>query len=122
MALVKRGKTWHTHFFVNGQRFRQSLGTRDWRQAQALEKQLITQATQGHLNASHFGFARLAFGLAADSYFSGRKPELSESSQRKERQLLVKPREFFHQKCVSKIAADDILRFREWRIESGVGP
>jgi hypothetical protein len=25
MALVKRGKTWHTRFFVDGQRFRQSL-------------------------------------------------------------------------------------------------
>ena len=31
MALKKRGKTWHTHFFVDGQRFRQSLGTSDWR-------------------------------------------------------------------------------------------
>ena len=25
MALYKRGKTWHTDFTVNGQRFRQSL-------------------------------------------------------------------------------------------------
>jgi hypothetical protein len=29
MALVKRGKTWHTHFFVDGQRYRQSLDTTD---------------------------------------------------------------------------------------------
>ena len=35
MALIKRGKTWHTHFFVDGQRFRQSLETTDWREAQA---------------------------------------------------------------------------------------
>lgn len=106
MALVKRGKTWHTHFFVDGQRFRQSLGTSDWRKAQAREKELITQATQGKLNASHQGFAKLAFGLAADSYFNGRKLELSESSRRKERQLLVKPREFFQQKCLSKITPE----------------
>ena len=38
LALHKRGKTWHCHFVVNGQRFRQSLGTRDWREAQAKEK------------------------------------------------------------------------------------
>jgi integrase len=44
MALTKRGKTWHCHFVMNGQRFRQSLGTRDWREAQAKEKDLIARA------------------------------------------------------------------------------
>jgi hypothetical protein len=39
--LVKRGKTWHAHFFVDGQRFRQSLETSDWREAQAKEKELM---------------------------------------------------------------------------------
>ena len=38
MSLIKRGKTWHTHFFVDGQRFRQSLKTSDWREAQKEEK------------------------------------------------------------------------------------
>ena len=47
MSLVKRGKTWHCHFVVNGQRFRQSLGTKDWREAQAKEKELIAQAWRG---------------------------------------------------------------------------
>jgi hypothetical protein len=45
MALKKRGKTWHCHFVVNGQRFRQSLGTTDWREAQAKEKDLIAKAS-----------------------------------------------------------------------------
>ena len=38
MALKKRGKTWHTHFFVDGERFRQSLETSDWREAQRKER------------------------------------------------------------------------------------
>ena len=122
MALVKRGKTWHTHFFVDGQRFRQSLGTSDWREAQAKEKELIAQATQGSLNASNHGFAKLAFIQAAESYFNGRKLELSESSQKKEQQLLVKPSEFFQQKSLARITAEDILQFREWRSRTGVGP
>jgi integrase len=122
MALTKRGKTWHTHFFVEGQRVRQSLGTSDWREAQAKEKELITQATQGNVAASHQGFAKLPFSQAATSYFNGRKLELSESSQKKERQLLVKPREFFQEKCLTKITVEDVLRFREWRSGSGVGP
>jgi integrase len=122
MALVKRGKTWHTHFFVDGQRFRQSLATSDWREAQAREKELIAQAAQGHLNASHIGFAKLPFSQAADGYFRERRLELQESSQRKERQLLVKPRKFFKQRSISKITSDDVLRFREWRSENGGGP
>ena len=44
MSLTKRGKTWHTHFFVDGRRFRQSLETSDWREAQAKEKQLIAES------------------------------------------------------------------------------
>jgi integrase len=122
VALTKRGKTWHTHFFMDGQRFRQSLETSDWREAQAKEKELIAQATQGNVAASHQGFAKLPFSQAAASYFNGRKLELSESSQKKEWQLLVKPREFFQEKCLTKITAEDVLRFREWRSESGVGP
>jgi hypothetical protein len=49
MALVKRGKTWHCHFVVNGQRFRQSLATTDWREAQAKQKALIAHASEGKL-------------------------------------------------------------------------
>jgi hypothetical protein len=122
MALTKRGKTWHTHFFVDGQRFRQSLETSKYRTAQTKEKELITQATLGNIAASHQGFAKLPFAQAAATYLNGRKLELSESSQRKERQLLVKPREFFQEKWLTKITAEDILRFRDWRSESRVGP
>ena len=38
MALFKRNKTWCADFSVNGQRYRQSLRTKDWREAQAREK------------------------------------------------------------------------------------
>jgi hypothetical protein len=30
MALYKHGKTWHTDFSVNGERFRQSLKKSEW--------------------------------------------------------------------------------------------
>ena len=65
MALVKRGKTWHTHFFVEGQRFRQSLETSDWREAQANEKKLIAEASEGKLTHNLTTMARQAFGEAA---------------------------------------------------------
>ena len=83
MALKKRGKTWHTHFFVDGQRFRQSLETSDWREAQAKEKVLIAAASQGKLSASSEDFARLIFEDAVEKYLAGRLPELAEQSQKK---------------------------------------
>ena len=55
MSLKKRGKTWHTHFFVDGQRFRQSLETSDWREAQSKEKDLIAAAKAGKLSADEAG-------------------------------------------------------------------
>ena len=122
MSLVKRGKTWHADFFVDGQRFRQSLETSDWRKAQAKEKTLIAAAKQGKLSASSEVFARLPFEDAALKYLDGRKAELAESSQLKERQLLVKPKEHFRGKRLRSITGEDILSYREWRNESGVGP
>ena len=63
MALIKRGKTWHTHFFVDGQRFRQSLDTSDWREAQACEKELITRASQGKLAPASQQFSKFLWRM-----------------------------------------------------------
>jgi integrase len=49
-------------------------------------------------------------------------PELAPSSQQKERQLLVKPKEYFRGKRLRTIEVEDILSYRQWRTEAGVGP
>ena len=89
MALVKRGKTWHCDFVVNGQRFRESLETKDWREAQSKEKELIGQAMEGKISQTSTSLARQPFGQAADDYVTARKLELAPASQAKEKQLLV---------------------------------
>lgn len=66
MALFKRGK-----MVVDGlQRQRgtlqATLRTKDWRQAQSREKELITQASAGKLVPSSQKFARLGFTEATD--------------------------------------------------------
>ncbi len=68
MALTKRGKTWHTHFFVDGQRFRQSLETSDWRKAQSKERDLIAAAMAGKVSAARNTIARLSFRDAAKQF------------------------------------------------------
>jgi len=97
------------------------LETTDWREAQAKEKALIAIAKQGKLSASSEDFARLLFDDAAAKYLSSRLHELSESSQQKERQLLVRAKQYFHGKRLRSITAEDVLRYRQFRATAGVG-
>ncbi|HVM92105.1 MAG TPA: site-specific integrase [Terriglobales bacterium] len=122
MSLTKRGKTWHCHFVVNGQRFRQSLGTKDWREAQAKEKDLIGQAMDGKLTQTSSSLARQPFGQAADDYVTARKLELATASKAKEKQLLVQLRAYFKQEPLKSITAKRIVEYRAWRAEQKVGP
>ena len=122
MSLVKRGKTWHCHFVINGQRFRQSLKTSDWREAQSQEKELIGQAMEGKLTQTSTSLARQPFGHAADEYVAARKLELAPGSRAKEKQLLVQLRSYFKQEALKSITAKRIVEYRAWRAEQGVGP
>jgi integrase len=107
---------------VNGQRFRQSLKTTDWREAQSEEKKLIRQAEDGELAPAAKEFAKLAFHEAANRYLDGRQLELADASLKKERQLLVQPKRFFGRQCLHKLTTENLLAYREWRVKSGVGP
>ncbi len=122
MALQKRGKTWHCHFVVSGQRFRQSLGTTDWREAQAKEKELVAQASEGKLSHTSTSLARQPFGVAADDYVAARHLELAPASRAKEKQLLVQLRAYFKDAPLKSITVKRITDYRTWRAAQGVGP
>jgi integrase len=122
MALHKRGKTWHCNFVVNGQRFRHSLETKDWREAQNKEKELIGRATEGKLTQTSASLARQPFVQAADDYVTARKLELARASRAKEKQLLVQLRAYFKQEPLKSITAKRITEYRAWRAEQKVGP
>ena len=118
----KRGKTYHCDFVVNGQRFRQSLGTTDWREAETKLKDLIGQATDGKLTPTSASLARQPFGQAADDYVTARKLELAAASQAKEKQLLIQLRAYYKQEPLRAITSKRIIEYRAWRAEQKVGP
>jgi integrase len=99
MSLKKRGSTWHTHFFVDGERFRFSLNTSDWREAQRKERELIGEAKAGKLAATKDEFSRLPFAAAAQRFLADRIPHLAPRSVQTERER-VKP----INKCLGDIA------------------
>jgi integrase len=88
MSLKKRANTWHTDFFVDGQRFRQSLETSDWREAQRKERTLINDAKAGKLAATRDEFSRLSFREAAQRFLEDRIPRLAMRSIQTERERL----------------------------------
>jgi integrase len=121
VALTKRGKTWHTHFFVDGQRFRQSLETSDWREAQSKEKDLIADAKAGKLSAVRRRFARLSFEDAAKQFLADRSPRLSASSIRREKAGL-KVFKKISTIAVARLTPDLILTHISERSAAGIKP
>src|SRR4051794_35593032 len=95
MALYKRGKTWHTDFMVNGQRFRQSLETTDWREAQSKEKDRIAQASAGKLASSSQRFSKLNLTQAIERYLEDRVAHVQPRSKRSESDHAKPLKEYF---------------------------
>ena len=120
MALVKRGKTWHSHFFVDRQRFRQSLETSDWRVAQAKEKELIAAAKAGKLSASKNLFARLPFREAAERFLQDRIPHLAPLSIRTEKERAKVVNRKLGDMRVTRISVDTVLAHVRERKAAGI--
>ena len=107
----KRGRTWHTDFTLNGQRYRQSLDTSDWREAQTKEKELITQANQGKLAPTSQHFSNLAFNESADTYLADRLTRLAPRTVVTERERLKPLRAFFGSVKLKRISADEVREY-----------
>ena len=120
MALFKRGKTWWTDFSVNGVRYRLSLATTDWREAQAREKEKITQASEGKLAPSNQQFARLALPEALDRYLADRSAYVAPPSHRSESDHSKPLREYFGATPVARILGESVLAYIRDRKERGI--
>src|ERR1022692_618014 len=120
MALSKRKRTWHTDFMVNSQRHRQSLHTRDWREAQAREKNLITLASQGKLAQAGQRFSRLNITEAIERYLADRAAHVQPRSKRSESDHAKPLREYFGCIPIGRIDLDSILAYVKHRKANGL--
>lgn len=120
MALFKRNKTWHAHFFVDGQRFRQSLETSDWREAQAKYKTLIAAAKAGRLAYTTKGMVRMPFSEAAARFLGDRIPHLAPRSIRTEKERGRILNRTFGAIPVLRITPEDLLHYVRRRKSEGI--
>jgi integrase len=119
MSLKKRGKTWQTHFFVDGQRFRQSLETSDWREAQCKERDLIRDAKAGKLAATNDDFSRLPFSAAAERFLSDRIPHLAPRSVQTERERVKPVNKSLGEIAVCRVTAVQVVAYIRDRNAAG---
>jgi integrase len=120
MALFRRGKWYWTDFSVNGHRFRQSLDTADWREANHGEKELVAQAKEGKLTAAGQSFARLAFPDALHRYLADRKTRVAPRSHRSEHDHAKPLIEHFSTTPVARVSGEAILAYIRQRKEKEI--
>jgi integrase len=120
MALKKRGKTWHTHFFVDGIRYRQSLETSDYREALKNEKTQIALAKAGKLAASRNVITKLPFAEAAQQFLADREPHLAALSVRTEKERATAINRVLGQIPVSRITPVILQNYIRQRKASGI--
>ncbi len=129
MALYKRHGIYHCDFVENGQRFRQTLETTDWRAATQKENDLKARAREGKLACGVTAeFSRLLFDAAADRYLSevaAQRPESVRKSTKNphgdprkswEGDLMARLRPFFSGKRLNQITADDVRVYQTERL------
>lgn len=122
--IYKRNGIYHCDFVVNGQRFRQTLETSDWREATHRENELKARAREGKLACGLTAeFSRLGFEAALDRYLAELSVERQDGAKdpRKtwEGRLTACLRPFFSGKRLKQITADDIRMFQVHRVKEG---
>ena len=105
---------------MDGQRFRQSLETSDWREAQSKEKELITRASQGKLAPASQQFSKLNISEAIERYLADRAAHFQSRSRRSESDHAKPLREYFGSLPVARIDVDSILVYVRQRKASGL--
>src|SRR5262245_42807291 len=100
---------------VDGIRYREPLGTSDWKQAKDREKARIVEISQGRFG-SRGPTGRQSFDAAADAYIEERGLHSAEKSCRTARERSRPLRKVFGDLPMKKITAQAIRDYQEVRI------
>jgi len=122
VALDKRGKTWHYDFKIGAVRYRGSLKTASWRQAQSRESELREAAKRGELAAGKAtkALARLKFKDAAERWIADRAPNLAVNTVKCERERTRAISRILGSRPISSLTPEDITAYMRQRKDAGV--
>ncbi|MBS1829165.1 MAG: site-specific integrase [Acidobacteria bacterium] len=119
--IYKRGKNWHMDVMVNGERYREALHTTDRREALAIEKKRVAEFQQGKTHsAADRDFARSPFHEAATAFVEERVGHVAPRTIQFEKERLKPLAEFFGNKHLMKIRAEDLRAYQRQRQQKGL--
>lgn len=119
--VYKRGNNWYLDVTVNGERYREALHTSDRREALGFEKKRVAELQQGKGHtAADKDFARACFSDAAEAFIGERIGHVAQRTNQFERERIKPLSEFFGDKTIMKIRADDVRAYQKARRESGL--
>jgi integrase len=119
--IYKRGTNWHMDVMIHGVRYREALDTTDRREALGLEKDRISEIQQGKgVSPSGKAFARRPFSDAAVAWLEERKGHIADRSIQFEKERLKPLSQYFGEKALRKIRADDIRAYQKHRLDKGL--
>jgi integrase len=116
----KRNGIWHADFSLDGERYRQSLDTTDWREASRKVAEMVDLAKQGKLTPESREFSRLGFSDAIERWFQDAKPRLSPKTYYTEHERALNTKKFFGQTRLKEITVERINAYMRQRAEAGI--
>lgn len=120
--IYKRKNTYHADVTVNGVRYRQSLETGNWQEAQRKQKELIALILEGKAAppAGRGSFASLPLEDALEEFVKGRVGRVSERTSQIDRERAKVLKRIMGKTLVRKIGAAAIRAYQEARKAEGV--
>jgi integrase len=124
MALWKRGKHYWLDVVVNGERYREPLGTTDWRRAKELEKSRVAELQKRPPDPTKRArkFGGLSVGAAIEAYADERRAQVSSRMLAWWKENGVPLAAFFGDKPLRKIAPADLTAYQNARRDLGRAP
>ncbi len=122
MSILKRGNTYYADVTVNGTRYRESLETTNWKEAQRLVKELIARASEGKAAtpASRGTFGHLKLSAALEQITAERRGRVSERTTQIDVERSRVLRRHLGELIVRKISAETIRAYQNTRTAEGV--
>src|SRR5665213_37352 len=122
MAIYKRGTTFHVDVTVSGIRYRESLETTNWQEAQRRQKELIARASEGKAAApsGKGSFASLPLSEALKQIIAERTGRVSERTSRIDKERSKVLNRHLGETLVRKIDAETIRTYQTARTAEGV--
>jgi integrase len=124
MALWKRGTQYWLDAVVHGHRYREPLGTTDWREAKRLERQRIEQL-EGKATvptAKSLTYASMDVSMAVRTYAEERRAQVSKRMAAYWLENLNPLAEFFRDTKLRQITPAQIAAYQNARTDAGRAP